>query len=109
MTITEADITKLASLSRMNLSDDEKAQFAKEIDSILGYVEQIKEVSSTVSSTAASAQPLDASEKKPADIPHRNVMREDVEDKALNDDPHIVVAEAPATQDGYVKVKKILN
>jgi aspartyl-tRNA(Asn)/glutamyl-tRNA(Gln) amidotransferase subunit C len=45
MTITEKDIEKLATLSRMRLEDDEKAQFAKEIDSILGYVEQIKEVS----------------------------------------------------------------
>lgn len=99
MTITQADIQKLASLSRMKLTEEEQAQFTKEIDSILGYVEQIKEVSSDVSHA----------DKKPIDIAHRNLMREDVADTDLNPDSSVLVHSAPAHEDGFIKVKKILN
>lgn len=99
MTITQTDIQKLASLSRMKLTDEEQSQFAKEIDSILGYVEQIKEVSSDVSHA----------DKKPADIAHRNLMREDIADANLNPESNVLVESAPAHEQGFVKVKKILN
>lgn len=95
MSITETDVKKLASLSRMKLTDQEITQFTKEIDSILGYVEQIKEVSS------------DAIRSRLPE--HRNVLREDVADTNVNPDPVEVVNCAPSTQDGLVKVKKILN
>ncbi len=99
MTITQADIQKLASLSRMKLTDEEQATFAKDIDSVLGYVEQIKEVSSDVSHA----------DKKPSDIPHRNALREDVADADLNPDASALVDAAPAHEQGFVKVKKILG
>ncbi len=98
MSITDADIEKLASLSRMKLSAEERSQFAKEIDSILGYVEQIKEVSAG-----------GASGKKPSDIPHRNILRADIADRDLGDDTSILIEAAPKSLDGYVQVKKILN
>lgn len=99
MTITQADIQKLASLSRMKLTEEEQATFAKDIDSILGYVEQIKEVSSDASHA----------DKKPSDIPHRNALREDVADADLNSDASVLVGAAPAHEQGFVKVKKILG
>jgi aspartyl-tRNA(Asn)/glutamyl-tRNA(Gln) amidotransferase subunit C len=99
MTITQTDIQKLANLSRIKLTDEEQTQFAKEIDSILGYVEQIKEVSSDVSHA----------DKKPADIAHRNALREDIADANLNPDSSVLVESAPAHEQGFVKVKKILN
>lgn len=42
--LTTKDILKLAQLSKLHLTDDEVAQFADEITSILGYVEQLKNV-----------------------------------------------------------------
>ncbi|MCF7865384.1 MAG: Asp-tRNA(Asn)/Glu-tRNA(Gln) amidotransferase subunit GatC [Candidatus Pacebacteria bacterium] len=103
MTITQADIQKLASLSRMKLTEEEQTQFAVEIDSILGYVEQIKEVSSGAQGNASHA------DKKPADIAHRNALREDVADTDLNPDASILIDAAPAEEQGFVKVKKILG
>lgn len=108
MTITQADIQKLASLSRMKLTEDEQAQFASEIDSILGYVEQIKEVSSGVNAGTTGAS-LSHADKKPSEIPHRNLMREDIADTDLNENPSVLVESAPAHEQGFVKVKKILN
>lgn len=98
MEITPAEIEKLAGLSRMKLSDAEKASFAKEIGAILNYVNQIKEV------VADTKRPVN-----PSDYPHRNVMREDVSNREVLENPAEVVASAPASQDGFIKVKKILN
>lgn len=113
MSLTESDIKKLASLSRIRISDEETAQFTKEIDSILGYVEQIKEVSSG-SQAGASAQADAVSATGQAvtqvSIPdHRNMLREDVADKDLNPSSADVLSRAPSHQDGLIKVKKILN
>ncbi len=108
MTITQADIQKLASLSRMKLTEEEQTQFAKEIDSILGYVEQIKEVSSGANADGTGAV-VSHADKKPSDIPHRNAMREDIADAHLNSDATKLVEAAPAHEQGFVKVKKILN
>lgn len=97
-TVTIAEIEKLAGLSRLEISEEEKQTFADQIGSILKYVNQLKEV---VSNTA---RPLE-----PANFPHRNVMREDVDNRDLVLDTKKLVELAPESQDGFVKVKKILN
>lgn len=101
MTITQADIQKLASLSRMKLTDSEQIEFAKDIDSILGYVEQIKEVGAQSGDSHA--------DKKPSDIPHRNALREDIADANLNPEASALIDAAPTHEQGFVKVKKILG
>ena len=102
MTITQADIQKLASLSRLKLTDKETDQYAKDLTGILKYVDQIQEVTEGADTTTASA-------KNPADMPHRNVMRDDVADQLLNGEPQKLVEAAPKHQDGLVEVKKILG
>lgn len=98
MSITQKDIQKLASLSRIQLTEAEEMEFAKEIDAILGYVDQINTVSTVQNDI-----------KNPERFVHRNALREDVDDVALNPEPQILIDAAPTQQDGYVKVKKILN
>ncbi len=105
MTISQADIKKLASLSRLKISEEESQQFAKEIDSILGYVEQIKEVSASLEGD--SSNKLTKTEGSFGD--NLNFLREDVANDNLNPKPEVLVSSAPASQDGLVKVKKILN
>ncbi len=110
MSITTDDIKKLASLSRINISNEETVLFAKEIDGILGYVEQIKEVSSANASSAmSSGANLSANVGPKTKPPHRNAMRDDIDDRNINSDPSILVKSAPESQDGYIKVKKILG
>lgn len=102
MTITSEEIQKLASLSRLKLTEEETEQYAKEISGILKYVDQIQEVTEGADTTNSSG-------KNPADIYHRNVMRDDVADQVLNPLPQKLVEAAPEHQDGLVKVKKILG
>ena len=94
------DIEKLAKLSRLELTDSEKETFARELESILKYVDQIREV---------------AIDDKPAEVGDiYNVLREDValDGSSVAHESGVftekILAQAPDTQDGFIKVKKIL-
>lgn len=92
--ITKADIEKLAKLSRLKLTEEEKEKYLKDMENILAYVGQIN---------AAKIK-----ETKPEAGEPRNIMRED-------DHPHEsgiftdgLLKLAPDSAHGRVKVKKIL-
>lgn len=102
MTITKEEIQKLASLSRLKLTDEETEQYAKDLSGILKYVDQIQEVTEGADTTSAL-------NKNSSEIPHRNIMRDDIADQMLNSEPHKLVEAAPKHQDGLVEVKKILG
>ncbi len=108
---TKDDLEKLASLSRLALTDAEKDGFAKDIGNILAYVGQIQEVAS------GEGADILAHRTDKATYPMRNVMREDGADRdgatgghaELNPDPGVLVAAAPRHTEEYVQVKKILG
>jgi aspartyl-tRNA(Asn)/glutamyl-tRNA(Gln) amidotransferase subunit C len=102
MIITIEEIQKLASLSRLKLTDEETEQYAKDLTGILKYVDQIQEVTEGADTTSTTG-------KAPVYFPHRNVMRDDIADQALNPLPQKLVEAAPKHQDGLVEVKKILG
>lgn len=93
--ISAKDIEKLASLARIKIEDEEKEQFGKEIDSILGYVNQIKEANVS----------LDQSERV-GDV--KNVLRDDTHPHEAGAFKDKILNEAPAREGDYIKVKKIL-
>ncbi|MDD5068141.1 MAG: Asp-tRNA(Asn)/Glu-tRNA(Gln) amidotransferase subunit GatC [Candidatus Pacebacteria bacterium] len=92
--ISTQDIEKLANLARIELKDDEKAVLAKEIDGILGYIDEIK--------TAGSKDIVRAKE------PVRNVFRDDKDAHESGAHTDALVAEFPRKEGNYLKVKKIL-
>ena len=89
------DIEKLAKLARIELTEEEKTKYLKEIGAILGYVDQIK---GAVSKTRE--------ERKVPE--HRNVMREDSDKNQSGAYTKDLVAEFPRKEGEYLKVKKIL-
>ncbi len=89
------DIEHLAKLARIELSEEEKKNLLKEVDPILGYVSQIKEVVSTMTA-----------EKKAGE--HRNIMREDSNPNKNGVNTNAIVENMPDSKDNYLKVKKIL-
>ncbi len=96
MSITVEEIRKLASLARIKLSAEEEESLVKDMGNILGYVEQIKEVSGTLDSQEHTKERT------------RNVMREDANPHESGAFTEALLAEAPMRKDQYVKVKKIL-
>ncbi len=89
------DIDKLAKLARIELTTQEKEKLLKEVEPILGYVEQLKEVVSVV-----------GEEKKAGEL--RNVLRVDENQTITGTNTDVIVDDMPDSQDNYLKVEKIL-
>lgn len=91
------DVAKLAELSRIDVTEEEKRKYEKEIGSILGYVNRIQEA--------------DLGDAKPADREVgavRNVFRDDLNPHDSGEFSEEILAEVPQRKDDYVEVKKIL-
>jgi aspartyl-tRNA(Asn)/glutamyl-tRNA(Gln) amidotransferase subunit C len=93
--ITVKEIEKLANLARIKLEDSEKDGLAKEIDSILSYVDQIK-----VATVNMDYTPLPGAVK--------NVFREDIDINTSDSDREGILKESPDREGDFVAVKKII-
>ena len=93
--ISRDDIEKVSKLARIGLNDQETADMAIEVSSILSFVETIQAVNTDGIEPTSQVTGL------------TDVWRED-EIKKSPVSPKEILAEAPQVQDGYVKVKKVL-
>jgi len=91
------DIEKLAELSRINISNEEKEVFAGEIESILNYVDQIN----LAVGETDKARSLE-------DGGFKNIFREDRDSHDSGQFTEDLLESAPEKENGYIKVKKIL-
>ncbi len=87
------DIEALADLAKLELSDAEKTSLLKDMKEILAYVEQVSEAKT--------------GEDNPEYNP-RNVWRDD-KTMAGEFSRELLLSQFPDSQDGFLKVKKILN
>ncbi len=87
------DVSYVANLARIELSDEETKLFQGQLDQVLEYVEQLGE--------------LDVSDVEPTAhaVPLVNVLRADKPGTSLENDS--VTANAPASRDGQILVPKI--
>lgn len=94
--LTREDVLKLARLARLQLSDEEVERFQKEIGAILGYVEQLQKADLKGVEPTSQVTGL------------KNVTRTD-EIKDYGVSPEELLKNAPATESGYIKVKRVLG
>ncbi len=87
------DVEHVARLARLNLTEDEKIKFSKQLGDILKYMEQLNEVDTT--GVEPMNHPIDFS----------NVMREDVARYDCTREE--LMANAPEVEQDYFKVPKI--
>ncbi len=92
--ITSKDIQNLASLARIEISADEAESLTPEIDSILGYVSQVENMSASHNLELPAL---------------RNVMREDAVTRQSSQYTEDILSNAPSREDNLLKVKKILG
>lgn len=90
------DVAHLAALARLELTEEERERYQKEITDILGYVTQLTTVAGDAAGLIESAGV-------------RNVLRDDAEALPRGTYTDALLAAAPETQDGFVKVQKILD
>lgn len=95
MKIDEKEIVKVANLARLDLSGEEKAEFSKQLNDIIEYVEKISE--------------LDTSDVKPADhiVDLKNVTRADEVKESLQ--PSDLEKIAPRFENGHIVVPRIIE
>lgn len=94
--LTRDDVLKLARLARLKLSDEEIARFQGEITAILQYVEQLQSVD--LNDVEPTYQVTGLS----------NVTRDDVV-KDYGATTEELLKNALATEDGQIKVKRIIT
>lgn len=91
--IETKDVEHVAKLARLELDEDEKAKFARQLGDVLKYVEMMNEVDTT------GVEPMSHS------IDFSNVMREDVE--VYEQTREELMANAPDVEGDFFKVPKI--
>lgn len=91
--ITVKDVEHVAKLARLELSEEEKQKFTKQLGDVLKYVEQMNEVDTTGVRPMAHAFDIN------------NVMRED---RVLYEQTkEELMKNAPEEENGFFKVPKI--
>ena len=93
--LTSADVERIATLARLELTADETARFAQQLTAILAYADQVQQVDT-------SSVP----EKPPA---ADSRMREDVPAPSLDRD--VILSQAPAADRaaGLFKVPRVMS
>lgn len=87
------DIRHLATLSRLEVTDEDLDTYSKQIPEILEYVKKIES--------------FDTKDSK-ENFEQNNVFRSDEEVSESGIDTEKLLAEAPESKDGFIKVKKVL-
>jgi aspartyl-tRNA(Asn)/glutamyl-tRNA(Gln) amidotransferase subunit C len=96
--IDKEQVKKIAELARLEIEDDKLDKFSKDLSSILGYVEELNSVDVSDVDPTLSA------------VVEKNVFREDGEpDPQDLEMTKKLLDLAPASEDGYIKVKAILK
>lgn len=92
--LKKEDIEHLSVLARIAVSGDEQESLAKDLDSVLAYVSEVSNIT-----TEADVVP------RAGEL--RNVMREDTDTNSGGTYSDMILANAPHTENRYVKVSQI--
>lgn len=93
--VTQKDLEMVALLSRMEVSEQDREKYLRQLDAFLQYVDNLE------------ALPTDEVEPLAHVLPINNVFREDTVRPSLERD--LALSNAPLQEDGYFKVPKILE
>ncbi len=92
------DVRKIAKLAHLEITDEEVALYTPQMESIVGYVEQLNELDTeTVEASIGGLTPEgEATHTKQGDVPHKSLGQ-----KAALD-------QAPDAHSGHFRVPKVL-
>ena len=95
MSVDSTTVKRVAHLARIKVSDDEAEALTSELNTILGFVEQLNEVDVSGVEPMTSVMPM--AMKKRADV---------VSDGGKADD---ILANAPVSEDHFFQVPKVVE
>jgi aspartyl/glutamyl-tRNA(Asn/Gln) amidotransferase C subunit len=94
MSFTEQDLDNLSRLARITITAEEKPKMLVDIQSILGYISEINEVTGEATHIEGA---------------FNNIVRDDVITREPGSHTEALLREAPEVQGEYVKVKQVLK
>ena len=95
MALTRGQVKHVAELAKLKLTDAEVDLFQGQLSAILDYAARLDELDTEQIPPTAGVLPL------------KNVMRSDVDQGSFS--RQAMLANAPSTEDGFVKVKVVLD
>ncbi|HEX2947956.1 MAG TPA: Asp-tRNA(Asn)/Glu-tRNA(Gln) amidotransferase subunit GatC [Armatimonadota bacterium] len=95
MRLSHEEVEHVALLSRLKLSENEVGRFTEQLNSILGYFEQLKEADTSQASGTTHV------------VPMVNVMREDIERPSFEPDESL--QNAPERMAELFKVPRVVE
>jgi aspartyl-tRNA(Asn)/glutamyl-tRNA(Gln) amidotransferase subunit C len=95
MALTRYEVLHVAKLARIGLSEEEVARFQQQLSQILDHFDVLNALDTTDVPPTTHTLPLE------------NVMRQDEPGSSLAQER--VLANAPAAQDGYLRVRAVLE
>ena len=95
--INQDDVKHIAKLARLGIAEEEVGKFQKDLTAILDMVEKLKEVN--VENVEPTSQVTGLN----------SVMRADENIKCKQEGREKLLANAPETKEGYIKVKAVFK
>lgn len=96
--ISPKDVHHIADLARIELTPEEEQKFTEELAATLEFVEKLNAVETSAIEPLAGGTSLE------------NIMRPDgAAEKSLEEKSAEIIAAAPETKDGWVKVKSVFE
>jgi aspartyl-tRNA(Asn)/glutamyl-tRNA(Gln) amidotransferase subunit C len=93
--LSKEEVKHIAKLARLGISPEEEERFAKDLSSILDYIEKLKEVDVSGAEPACYAVLVE------------NAFRKDEIKSGTASEK--ILSQAPETKDGFLKVKSIFK
>ena len=101
MKVSENDVTYVAELANLELTEQERGRMVRDLNSILDYMDRLNEVDTAAVEPMAQV----ASGQNPA-----GAAREDIREGLRKSLPHdLAVANAPQTDGTFFKVPKVIE
>jgi len=111
MKVTEKDVAYVADLGNLELSAEERSRMVRDLNSILGYVDNLNELDTA--NVPPMAQVLDrygVDESKKGTERFAYASREDVHEGLRKSLPHeVALANAPESDGTFFKVPKVIE
>jgi aspartyl-tRNA(Asn)/glutamyl-tRNA(Gln) amidotransferase subunit C len=111
MKITEKDVSYVAELANLDLTDQERAGMLRDLNSILEYVDRLDELdTSEVPPMAQVSDRYGVDESKQGSERFLYAMREDIPDGLRKSLPHeAALANAPDADEEFFRVPKVIE
>ena len=97
--LNKKEVEKIAELARLGINEEEKEKFAKDLSSVIGYIQKLSEVN------VEKVEPMTGGTNL------ENVVRKDDETKDITNDEMKadILNAAPNKENSYFKVPSILK